>query len=320
MSRNIEKILVTGASGFVGGALCARLDAEGLVPRRSLRVASTASTQLDVAVTGDLGARQDWAAALDGVSCVVHCAARVHVMQDSEADPLAAFRAANVEGTLNLARQAAAAGVKRFVFVSSIKVNGERTAPGRPFRSDDAPAPLDPYGISKAEAEDGLRRVAEDSGMEWVIVRPPLVYGPGVRANFRQMLSVVRRGIPLPLGSIDNRRSMVNIDNLVDLLVVCSRHPAAAGHVFLAGDGDDVSTPELLRRVGVAIGRPARLLSVPAAMVQFVGRVTGRQDMVQRLCESLQVDISDARHLLGWTPPHSMQAGLRATAQAYLAE
>lgn len=313
-----ERILVTGASGFVGSALCKRLAAEGLQVRRALRKLPTLDVAADAVATGDLSANQDWALALTGVACVVHAAARVHVMNDTESDPLAAFRAANVTGTLNLARQAVAAGVTRFVFISSIKVNGERTAPGRPFRASDEPGPLDPYGISKMEAEQGLRKVAADTGMELVIVRPPLVYGPGVRANFRQMLTAVRRGLPLPLASIDNRRSMVGLDNLVDLLLTCIRHPAAPGHVFLAGDGDDVSSPELLRRVGTALGRPARLVPMPPALLRLLATVAGRKDMAQRLCESLEVDISDTCQVLEWTPPRSMAYELEATARAYL--
>ncbi len=313
-----ERILVTGASGFVGSALCKRLAAEGLQVRRALRKLPTLDVAADAVATGDLSANQDWALALTGVACVVHAAARVHVMNDTESDPLAAFRAANVTGTLNLARQAAAAGVTRFVFISSIKVNGERTTPGRPFRASDEPEPLDPYGLSKMEAEQGLRTLAADTGMELVIVRPPLVYGPGVRANFRQMLTAIRRGLPLPLASIDNRRSMVGLDNLVDLLLTCTRHPDAPGHVFLASDGDDVSTPELLRRVGTALGRPARLLPMPPALLRLLATVAGRKDMAQRLCESLQVDISDTCQVLEWTPPRSMAYELEATARAYL--
>lgn len=313
-----ERILVTGASGFVGSALCKRLAAEGLQVRRALRKLPTLDVAADAVATGDLSANQDWALALTGVACVVHAAARVHVMNDTESDPLAAFRAANVTGTLNLARQAAAAGVTRFVFISSIKVNGERTTPGRPFRASDEPEPLDPYGLSKMEAEQGLRTLAADTGMELVIVRPPLVYGPGVRANFRQMLTAIRRGLPLPLASIDNRRSMVGLDNLVDLLLTCTRHPGAPGHVFLASDGDDVSTPELLRRVGTALGRPARLLPMPPALLRLLATVAGRKDMAQRLCESLQVDISDTCQVLEWTPPRSMAYELEATARAYL--
>ncbi|SFE68428.1 UDP-glucose 4-epimerase family protein [Paracidovorax wautersii] len=315
-----ERILITGATGFVGSALCARLAAEGLAVRGALREPPADSINSEVVFTGDLSATQDWSLALAGISCVVHAAARVHVMNDTELDPLAAFRAANVEGTLNLARQAAAAGVNRFVFISSIKVNGERTPKGRPFRSDDTPSPLDPYGVSKMEAEQGLRQIASETTMGLVIVRPPLVYGPGVRANFRQMLSAIQRGLPLPLASVDNRRSMVGLGNLIDLLLACILHPNATGHTFLVSDGDDISTPVLLQRVGTALNRPARLLPAPPALLRFLANAVGRKDTIQRLCESLQVDITHTRHVLGWKPSHSMAEELSATVSAYLRE
>jgi nucleoside-diphosphate-sugar epimerase len=216
---------------------------------------------------------------------------------------------------LTLARQAAAAGVRRFVFVSSIKVNGEATQPGHPFTAGDAPAPLDPYGISKMEAEQGLRQIAAETGIEVVIIRPPLVYGPGVKANFAAMMRWLRRGVPLPLGAIDNQRSLVALDNLADLIITCITHPAAANQTFLVSDGQDVSTSELLRRMGRAMGRPARLLPVPAGLLELGAALVGRRDMAQRLCGCLQVDIEKTRQLLGWSPPLTLDQGLTKAAQ-----
>lgn len=314
-------ILVTGASGFVGRAVVARLLHDGAIVRGALR-GHQASLPAGVRVFGglNLGGVVDWSAALDGADTIIHCAARVHVMRDASADPLAEFRRVNTGGTRELARQAVAAGVRRFVYVSSIKVNGESTAPGQPFRADDTPRPLDPYGISKHEAEQALGKLATTTGMELVVIRPPLVYGPSVRANFRSMMSWLRRGIPLPLGAIDNRRSLVALDNLCDLIVTCVQHPAAAGRTFLAGDGEDVSTTELLRRMGQALGHPARLLPVPPGLLRAGLRLLGKGDIAQRLCSSLQVDISPARELLGWRPPISLDEGLRRAAAAFLEE
>lgn len=217
----------------------------------------------------------------------------------------------NVAGTLNLARQAASAGVERFVFLSSIKVNGEQTRPGQRFNPDDQPVPEDPYGMSKWEAELGLRKVAEESGMEVVIIRPPLVYGPGVKGNFASIQRLVARGLPLPLGAIHNKRSLVALDNLIDLIITCVDHPAAANQVFLVSDGEDLSTSELLRRVGSAMGRPARLLPVPSALIYLGATILGKKAIAQRLLGSLQVDISKARDLLDWDPPISVDEGLR---------
>jgi UDP-glucose 4-epimerase len=237
-------------------------------------------------------------------------------MADTVSDPLQEFRRVNVQATLNLARQAAAAGVRRFVFVSSIKVNGESTQPGSAFTADDAPAPLDAYGISKMEAEQGLRQIALQTGMEVVIIRPPLVYGPGVKANFAAMMRWLKRGVPLPLGAIENQRSFVALDNLVDLIVTCLIHPAAANQTFLVSDGEDVSTTELLRRMGQALGCTARLLPVPASWLKLAADMLGKADMAQRLCGSLQVDISKTRQLLGWQPPLSLDSGLKKAAKA----
>jgi nucleoside-diphosphate-sugar epimerase len=310
-------ILVTGATGFVGKAVVQRLLAED--ESRRVAVAVRRDDQPWPArvlprLTGDLDPSTDWSGALEGISAVVHCAARVHVMADAAADPLAEFRRVNVQGTLNLARQAAVAGVRRFVFVSSIKVNGESTQLGRPFTADDAPAPLDAYGVSKMEAEQGLREIALQTGMEVVIIRPPLVYGPGVKANFAAMMRWLQRGVPLPLGAIHNQRSLVALDNLVDLIVTCLTHPAAANQTFLVSDGEDVSTTELLRRMGQAMGHPARLIPVPASWLKLAAALVGKRDVALRLCGSLQVDIEKTRRLLGWTPPISLDEGLKRAA------
>ena len=316
------RTLVTGPSGFVGTGLVQRLletpSVQVVAASRTPYIAGDA--RIEGIAVGELGPGTDWHAALRGVDVVVHLAARVHVMRDTSADPLAEFRRTNVEATLRLARQAVEAGVQRFVYISSIKVNGEFTPAGQPFRADDRPAPADPYGFSKHEAELALRQLATDSALQLVVVRPTLVYGPGVRANFRSMMGWLRRGLPLPLGAIDNRRSLVGLDNLCDLIATCTQHPAAAGQIFLAGDGEDVSTTELLRRLGTALGRPARLLPVPAGLLRAALTVLGRRDIGQRLCGSLQVDIAPTRALLGWSPPASLDEGLRRAAQAFLAE
>lgn len=307
-------VLVTGATGFVGKALLARLD------RDSVRYVAAMRTVRDVSLSpalgvGEISSQTSWRDSLVGVNHVVHLAARVHVMSDTAADPLAAFREVNTLGTLNLARQAVEAGVKRFVFVSSIKVNGEATQLGSPFTADDIPAPLDPYGISKMEAEQGLLSLSEETGMEVVIIRPPLVYGPGVKANFAEMMRWLKLGVPLPLGAIDNQRSLVALDNLVDLMVTCLTHPAAAGQVFLVSDGEDVSTTELLRRMGRTLGCTARLIPLPTGLLKLAAAMVGKRNIAQRLCGSLQVDIEKTRQLLGWRPPLTLDQGLKKVAE-----
>jgi UDP-glucose 4-epimerase len=309
------KVLITGVNGFVGNALWRRLDAEpGIQAVGSVRSPEAARRHPQWSAVGELAATTDWSALVAGVDVVVHTAARVHVLDDAAADPLAEFQRVNVQGTLRLARQAQAAGVGRFVFVSSVKVNGESTPGGRPFTADDRPAPLDAYGVSKHEAERALRELASQTGMELVIVRPPLVYGPGVKANFASMMRWLGRGMPLPLGAVNNRRSLVALDNLVDLLVTCLRHPAAAGQTFLVSDGEDVSTTQLLRRMGAALGRPARLLPVPPSWLEWGAARIGKGDVARRLCGSLQVDITKTRDLLGWRPPLSLDEGLKKAA------
>ena len=305
-------LLVTGANGFVGHELCRGLIRRQYSVRAMVRGKSTTEVPgcVDINIE-DIGPGTNLVDALQNVDVIIHLAARVHVMHDTETDPLTAFRSVNVAGTLNLARQAAAAGVKRFVFISSVKVNGEATLPGRSFTADDVPAPLDPYGITKMEAEQGLRQVATDAGMDVVIIRPPLVYGPGVKANFAALMRAVQRGWLLPLGAIHNQRSLVALDNLVDFIVTCITHPAAANQTFLVSDGQDLSTTELVRGMARAAGVPARLLPVPVWALQAAGRMLGKGDAVQRLCGNLQVDSCKARNLLGWMPPVSVDEGLR---------
>jgi nucleoside-diphosphate-sugar epimerase len=306
-------ILVTGANGFLGRALRLELQARQFAVRGALRTEAK-SGEINV---GDIGPSTDWQAALVGVDVIVHTAARVHIMQDTAGNPLRQYRDVNVEGTLNLARQAAATGVKRFIFISSIKVNGESTKPGKPFTVADQPNPEDPYGISKWEAEVGLQRLSNETSLEVVIIRAPLVYGPGVKANFLRMMRWVNRGLPLPLGSIDNKRSLVALDNLADLIINCIEHPAAANQVFLAGDGQDVSTTELLRGIGKALDKPARLLPCPLSLLSFAAGLLGKKETLRRLTDSLQVDVSSARSLLGWKPPVSLEEGLRKVAQDF---
>jgi len=239
-------------------------------------------------------------------------------MNDKSPDPLAEFRRVNVDGTAALARQAAASGVRRFVFLSSIKVNGEFTEAGQPFTADDVPAPEDPYGVSKHEAEQLLRQIAAETGMEVVIIRPPLVYGLGVKANFESMMRWLARGVPLPLAAVtNNRRSLVALDNLVDLIVTCLHHPAAANQTFLVSDDEDLSTAQLLKRMGAAIGQPARLFYLPPTLLKLGASVLNRPGIYQRLCGSLQLDIAKTRQLLGWTPPVSVDEGLRRAAEGF---
>ncbi len=305
----MTKIVLTGANGFVGSQLfsalkgCARVQVAGLC-----RLLPLGEEGLALQAIGDLQ-QADLSTLLTGVDVLIHAAARAHIMKDEVADPLAEYRRVNVEGTLNLARQAVAAGVKRFVFISSIGVNGSINT--RPFCADDQPNPTEPYAQSKWEAEQGLMQLAAETGMEVVIIRPPLVYGPGAPGNFGSLVRWIEKGVPLPLGAIHNKRSLVGIDNLVDLIIRCIDHPAAANQVFLAGDGEDLSTTELLRGVGKAMGKPAQLVPAPAGLLQFGATLLGKKAMAQRLLGSLQVDISKTCELLDWKPPYTVEEGLR---------
>lgn len=323
------QVLVTGANGFVGKALVQRVASEpGYLAIAAVRegersgasVGGLHDAMLRWVELGDLAGAELIPDLFAGVEVVVHCAARVHIMHEVNADPLSAFRAVNLNGTLNLARAAVQAGVRRFVFLSTVKVHGEGTPYGKPFTADAVLCPVDPYAVSKMEAERALMVLAAETGLEVVIVRPPLVYGPGVKANFLNMMKWLNNGIPLPFGAIRNDRSLVALDNLVDFLMVCLDHPNAAGQAFLISDGESLSTADLLRRLGAALGKPARLLSVPTALVQGAGIVLGKRIMVERLCGSLQVDIGKARTLLGWMPPVSVDNALASTAAAFLKE
>ena len=315
-----KTFLVTGGSGFLGRALIERLvqlpDCSVVAPLRT----SSAVLPLSVRQTSlaSLNSTNDWSEALTDVEVVVHAAARVHVMKEVSLDPLAAFREVNVDATLNLARAAAASGVKRFIYISSIKVNGEGTPPGTAYSPDDVPGPIDPYGVSKLEAEQALKGLAAETGMEVVIIRPVLVYGPGVKANFLSMMRWLYRGVPLPFGAVHNHRSLVAIDNLVDFIVTCSDHPAAANQVFLVSDGEDVSTTQLLRKLAGALGKPAILLPIPAWFMSGVATLLGKRALSDRILGSLQVDTSKNRKLLGWTPPVTLDKALSLTAKHFL--
>jgi nucleoside-diphosphate-sugar epimerase len=314
------KLLVTGANGFVGKSLCSALHSQGKSVSIAIRANNSLPEYVNAVKVGVIDGDTDWAEPLNGVDVVIHLAARVHVMNEVASDPLAEFRHVNVHGTLNLAQQAARAGVKRFIFISSVKVNGEQTELGKPFTEVAAANPQDDYGISKYEAEQGLKRIAEETGMEVVIIRPPLVYGVGVKSNFASMMRVVNRCIPLPLGAIHNKRSFVYVENLVSLILCCINHPAAANQTFLVSDGQDISTTELLRGCADALGVKPRLIPIPQKIVDVCATLIGKRDVAQRLCGNLQADISKARTLLGWTPPISVADGLKATAQGLAQE
>jgi len=318
----VSNILVTGTSGFVGQSLCSALLSGGYSIRAAARLADSvpAVDRLEVVTIGDIGSRTDWSTVLKDVDCIVHCAARAHVMLETAADALAAYRAVNVDGTRRLAEQAVESGVKRLVYLSSIKVNGEQTSTGVGFTATDFAKPEDPYGISKWEAEQALYEVSGRTGLEVVIIRPPLVYGAGVKGNFLSLLGWLNRGIPLPLGAIHNTRSLVGIDNLVDLIITCIDHPAAANQTFLVSDGEDLSTTDLLRRLGKALHKPSRLLPVPASVLEVAAQLVGKKAVAQRLLGNLQVDISKTRELLGWSPPVSVDEGLQKTANWYLSQ
>jgi nucleoside-diphosphate-sugar epimerase len=304
-----KKILLTGATGFIGGRLLNVLASDSRFFVSCVLREQRPDFGHCKVVLNSLNAESDWSPSVEGGQVVIHAAARAHVLRDSSTDPLSEFRKVNVEGTLNLARQAAEAGARRFVFISSIGVNG--TSNSVPFRECDVPNPTEPYALSKWEAEQGLWEVEKATGMEVVIIRPPLVYGPNAPGNFGSLVNWVGKGLPLPLGAINNSRTLVALDNLVDLIVTVIDHPAAASQVFLAGDGEDISTTELLRGVGKAMGKPARLIPVPAGMLMFGASLLGKGSVAKRVLGSLQVDISKARHLLGWEPPLSVEEGLR---------
>jgi len=305
--------MVTGANGFVGQDFCAEALTRGLVVRGTTRLSGTPLPNIKNVVVSDINGMPDWGLALEGCDIVVHLAARVHVMREVSDDPLAEFRHVNVAGTERLARSAAAAGVRRFVYVSSIKVNGEGTRKGEAYTEQYNAAPQDFYGISKWEAEQALHQVAKDTGLEVVIVRPPLVYGAGVKGNFAQMISVVAKGVPLPFASVNNKRSLIYVKNLVDALMLCATHPAAAGNTYLVSDGEDVAISDLLRKLAFAMGKKPHLFLCPVILLKLAAKLFRKSEQVDRLLGSLQVDSSKIRRELGWVPPFSMDDGLKAT-------
>ncbi len=309
--------MVTGANGFVGAALCRNLVERGLETRGAVRrETAVLPTGVDKIAVGDITADTEWAQALHEIDCVIHLAARVHVMHENSPDPLSEFRKVNVEGTAKLAQDAVRAGVKRLIYVSSIKVNGEATF-DRPFSESDEPHPVDPYGISKWEAEEALRSISSETGLEIVIVRPPLVYGPGVGGNFLRMLSWIDKEIPLPLGSIKNNRSMIYVENFADALILCASHPKAADSIFLVADAETFSTPQLVRALSGKMGKKARIFPFPVSLLHLLGKLLGKSPEIERLTGSLVVDSTKIRTNLGWTPPHAMLEGIECTAAWY---
>ncbi len=306
------KILVTGASGFVGQHLVKALKQQDIYVVGVGRELTKSEADIFYAVP-DFNANKAWQEPLKDCAAVVHLAARVHVMHEKAINPLAEFRKVNVESTLRLAQEAADVGVKRFIFISSVGVNGNTTAMGKPFSANDKAQPINPYAISKFEAEQGLIELSEDTGMELVIIRPPLVYGFGAPGNFKQLLNALKRQTPLPLGAINNKRSFVYVGNLVSLITRCIEHSNAANQVFLVSDGHDLSTTELLRACATALGVKARLFSIPQKLIEVTATTLGKRDVAERLCGNLQVDISKARNLLDWEPPISVVNGLKAT-------
>ena len=312
-------VAVTGATGFVGRAIGCKLASRGFNVRALLRsdnsFFATPDNKITYTAAGNINSYTDWSAVLIGVDFVIHCAARAHLMHESLGNTLAAYRAVNVDGSRRLAEQAAAAGVRRLVYLSSIKVNGERTALDAPFSFSDRPAPEDAYGISKWEAEQALWEISAKTGLEVVVVRPPLVCGPRVKGNLARLLELVRLGLPLPFSALQNKRSLIGLDNLVDLLIRCVDHPEAAGQTFLVSDGEDLSTPDLVRYMAAAINRSPRLFPVPVSLLRLAGSALGKRAEIDRLVGSLQIDSSHTRQVLSWAPPVSVQEGIRRMVQ-----
>ncbi len=322
MNALTQKILMTGATGFVGKSVFTALQNQGKQIRLALRTGEfyTKNSDLknvDISIIPHIDGDSDWSHALSSVDVIIHLAARVHMMDDNTSNPLLEYRKVNVDGTLNLARQAAAAGAKRFIYISSVKVNGEYSKSDKSFTENDISNPQDAYSISKYEAEQGLMFIAQQTGMEVVIIRPPLVYGAGVKANFATMMRMVKRSIPLPLGSIHNKRSFICVENLVSFILKCADHPAAANEVFLVSDGHDLSTTELLRACAMVLGVKSRLIPIPQKMIEIFATLLGKKALAQRLCDNLQVDITKARTLLDWAPPITVEQGLRAAARDF---
>lgn len=310
------KILVTGSNGFVGKPLCKTLVKLNWIVRVAVRSKSKSKQEVELVSIKNINGYTDWSTGLKDIDVVIHLAARVHIMNDSATEPLSEFRRVNVDGTLNLARQAVNAGVRRFIFVSSIKVNGELTQADKPFTASDIPSPQDAYGISKCEAEQGLLKLASETGLEVVIIRPPLIYGGGVKANFASMMKAVKNGFPLPLGAVNNKRSFVYVGNLISLILKCIDHPAAINQIFLVSDGHDLSTTELLKACAQSLGVKPRLLPVPQRFLEVAAKILGKENLAQRLCGNLQVDITKTCQLLDWEPQFSVEDGLKDVAVA----
>ena len=310
----MSNLLITGANGFIGRALISKLALQtNYFIRASVRKKTIQfPRQIEVFENMEASGNTNWTDALRGVDIVIHLLARVHVMDEEAADPLLEFRNINVNATIALAKLAAKQGIKRFIFLSTVKVNGESTS-NKPFGEFDLPHPQDAYAISKWEAEEALKKISKDTGMELVIIRSPLVYGPNVKANFLKMMQFIKRGIPLPLGAIQNKRSLISIDNLVDFITTAISHPKAAHQTFLISDDEDISTTDLLRRIGKHIGKPVRLIPLHPKILSFLFKILGRQDFGDRLLGSLEVDITKAKKLLAWSPPKTLDEGLRAT-------
>ena len=311
------KILITGSSGFLGSNIINKLELLDYNIISVLRKITSASSSNSMQI-GEINGDTDYKDIFVGTDIVIHCAARAHIMNEEVADTLAEYRWVNVDGTLNLAQQAADAGVKRFIYISSIKVNGESTSGSVPFTEKDTATPIDPYGVSKYEAEEGLKKIAAETGMEVVIIRPPLVYGAGVKANFLNLLKLSSTKFPLPFGLVNNKRSMVYVNNLVDFIVKCIDHSAAANQTFLISDNDDLSLSGLLQLIRKSMNKSARLIPVPIFLFKLAGLIFRKQDVVDRLVGDLQVDTSKAISLLDWKPPYTVEQGIQATVDSFL--
>lgn len=309
------RILITGANGFIGQALCPALAAAGHAVTAAVRRPATFATHIAVQEVPDIVSEIAWVPSLEKIDAIVHLAARVHILQEEAEDPLTVYRRVNVEGTRLLAEKARDAGVKRLIFLSSVKVHGEDRP--QPYSETDPPTPQDPYAASKWEAEQTLWKTLKGSATEAVVLRPPLVYGPCVRGNFLTLLRLCELGVPLPFGSVHNRRSLIGVDNLVDAIRHCLTHPKAGGETFLVSDGEDVSTPELIRRIARAMGKRIYLPPFPPALLRNVLRLAGKEAVAHRLLGSLTLDCSHIRDALGWRPPEKLDAGLRKTADWY---
>lgn len=308
----MTNVMLTGATGFLGQHICSNVYLEQQIFLTTVYRSEMPPNSDNSFMVSSLDADTNWEEALKAQDVVIHAAARAHIMKDESLDPLSEYCKVNVDGTLNLAKQAAKSGVKRFIYISSIKVNGESTQPGKLFHAYDTPTPEDPYGESKAEAEAGLLKIGAESGMEIVIIRPPLVYGKGVKGNFASLLKLTLKRLPLPLGGIRNKRSLVSVQNLVDLIIRCIDHPNAANQIFLVSDGDDVSTPDLIWRLGIAANKPSRIIYFPVSLMRFVAKFIGKESAVDRLTGSLQVDITHTKETLNWTPPLTLDEGLKS--------